>query len=125
MTFDLKTCAKTIIMILIMLIIGNLPPISQITELGMKILGVFIGIIFGWICIDILWVSLFGVVALSLTGYMPLLQILGAGIGNTTVDMILFSAIFAGLIEKTNCIQIVNKWLLTRKKLLKILGFYY
>ena len=112
-------------MILIILIIGNLPPISQITELGMKILGVFIGIIFGWICIDILWVSLFGVVALSLTGYMPLLQILGAGIGNTTVDMILFSAIFAGLIEKTNCIQIVNKWLLTRKKLLKILGFYY
>ena len=125
MTFDLKTCAKTIIMILIMLIIGNLPPISQITELGMKILGVFIGIIFVWICIDILWVSLFGVVALSLTVYMPLLQILGAGIGNTTVDMILFSAIFAGLIEKTNCIQIVNKWLLTRKKLLKILGFYY
>ncbi len=45
------------IMLVLMFGIGFLPPFGQITALGMKVLGCFLGIVYGWIFIDLLWVS--------------------------------------------------------------------
>ena len=61
-----------IVMFVLMIGIGLLPPFGQITELGMKILGIFIGIMYAWIFIDLLWPSLFGFFAIALTGYMDI-----------------------------------------------------
>lgn len=39
--------------------IGFLPPVGQISELGMRVLGVFVGTIFGWIFFEMVWPSFF------------------------------------------------------------------
>ena len=101
-------------MLAIMVIVDNLQPIGQITPLGMKVLGVFIGCIFGWITIDVLQISLFGFVAFALTGYTTVTQAIGNGLSNSSVILILFASLLAGVIEATNCVEIINKWLLTR-----------
>ena len=101
-------------MLALMVIIGNLQPFGQITPMGMKVLGVFVACIFGWITIDVLWISIFGFLAFSLTGYGSITQVIGAGLSNYTVILVLFSSLLAGVIESTNCVEIINKWLLTR-----------
>lgn len=97
-----------------MVIIGNLQPFGQITPMGMKVLGVFVACIFGWITIDVLWISIFGFLAFSLTGYGSITQVIGAGLSNYTVILVLFASLLAGVIESTNCVEIINKWLLTK-----------
>ena len=63
------TYVHAIIMFVIMFGVGTLPTFGQVTPLGMKILGVFLGTMYGWIFIDLLWPSLIGLVVLGLTEY--------------------------------------------------------
>ena len=60
------------IMFAIMFIVWNLPPFGMITELGMKVLGVFLGIVYGWIFIDLFWVSFMGFAMLDFQNLMQL-----------------------------------------------------
>lgn len=115
MFLDKKITINYIIMFLIMFIFNYIPPIGLITPLGMKILGVFIGAIYGWIMIDILPVTLISFIALALTNYKPIIELFTMAFTNTTIITILISVIFAGAITKTNCIDIVAKKLLTSK----------
>ena len=43
------------IMLAIILVIGNLPAPAPLTQLGMKMLGVFIGVLYGWTVAGLLW----------------------------------------------------------------------
>ena len=47
---------------------GFLPP-PGITEMGMNILGVFLGLLYGWSFIGFAWPSMICLVALGFTGY--------------------------------------------------------
>lgn len=76
-----------------------LPPFGQITALGMKVLGVFLGMIYGWIFVGLGWISLFGMLALAMTGYTSINEAVSQGIGNPTVLQILVGFIMAGVIE--------------------------
>ena len=77
------------IMLIIYGVFNIIPPISSITEMGMKVLGLTIALLYGWITIDLMWTSLLGFVLLQFTGYITLLPGLVAGLGNSTVMMIL------------------------------------
>ena len=41
-------------------VISVLPPFGQITALGMDVLAVFVMLVYGWIFVDLLWISLLG-----------------------------------------------------------------
>lgn len=56
------------IMITLMLCGSFLPTFGQITPLGMKVFGVFLGLLYGWVFVGILWPSVLGFFTLSLTG---------------------------------------------------------
>lgn len=118
--FDAKFYLKVAIMFVIMAVFWNIQPFGQITPMGMKILGVFIAVIYGWITLDIIWPSMIGFVAYSLTGYTSLMQALMTAFSHQTVVLVLISSILAGVIERTNCIGVLNKWLLTGKFVKKI-----
>ena len=45
----------SIIFLLITIGTGFLPTFGGITELGMKVLGVFLGLLYGWIFIGFIW----------------------------------------------------------------------
>lgn len=38
---------------------GFLPPIEPITPLGMRVVGIFIGAVYGWTTVNMLWPSVF------------------------------------------------------------------
>ena len=51
------------------------PGVLGITEQGMAILGCFIGAIYGWVLIDMLWPSVLALIGMGLTiGWTPMLQ---------------------------------------------------
>lgn len=66
--------------------VGFLSPFAQITELGMKVLGVFLGTIYAWLFISLSWPSLFALVALGVVGY-------GSGVNALFIEGISFQII--------------------------------
>ena len=94
---------------------GFLPPIEPITAMGMKVLGAFLGLLYGWMFIELGWPSLFGVLALSMSGCMTMDQILVAGIGSSTFSLVLFMLIFAALVDSVGGCQYIATYCITRK----------
>ena len=43
-----------------MIIVGMLPPFGSVTVAGMKVLGAFLGMMYGWIFCGYIWPSLLG-----------------------------------------------------------------
>lgn len=90
-----------VIMAMIPVIMGLLPAPAPITPYGMKVLGVFLSLIYGWTFINLLIPSLFGAVALALVGYGTVDQVFLAMFSNTTVFMMLFGVLCFGAIEQS------------------------
>ena len=47
-----------------------LPPFGGLNEISMQVIGVFVGVIYGWITLSIGWPSILGLVAFGLTDYV-------------------------------------------------------
>ena len=60
-----------------------IPGFAGITPLGMGILGSFLGAIYGWIAIDMLWPSIMALVGIGLSIGMN--QMYAASIGSMTI----------------------------------------
>lgn len=56
------------IAIMLTLIIGFhfLPPIGTITPVGMKILGIFLAMLYGWTICGMIWPSMLGMIAVPI-----------------------------------------------------------
>lgn len=65
LTMNKKNIFHWIAMILIMAVFYVIPAVGPVTPYGMKILGVFVGLIYGWTFIGMLAPSLAGVIALA------------------------------------------------------------
>ena len=109
----------TIIMFILMFGIGMLPTFGQVTPLGMKILGVFVGTLYGWLFIDLLWPSLIGLVALGMTGYTTVGEAFSEALSSSVGIQVIISCIFAGALSKIGAVDVINNWILTRKSLQK------
>ena len=105
----------SIIFVILIFGIGFLPPIGGITEMGMRVLGVFIGLLYGWIFIGFIWTSLFGMLALGLTGYDSIINVFSAGFGNATVLKVFFIFVFAGILQATDLTTYIANWCVSRK----------
>lgn len=90
-----------VITLLFMFGFGFLPPIDPITPLGMRLLGIFIGLIYAWTTTTMIWPSLFGLIAIILSGAADMKTVFADGFGNDTVVFILISFIFAAVVEST------------------------
>ncbi|MDO5537521.1 MAG: SLC13 family permease [Desulfovibrionaceae bacterium] len=117
-----KTSGKTLwyytaslIGILITFGFGYLPPIDPITPLGMKVLGIFLGMIFLWSFVSILWPSLLGIVALMLSGYAPVPKVLHMSFGDTVPTLVLFAMVLFGAIQHSGVTRYISRWFLTRR----------
>lgn len=93
---------KFAIMIGLMIGIGMLPPFGQITPMGMKILGVFVGTLFGWMFLDFVVSSTIGLIFLGLSGYTSIMGAFQAGISDTVVMNMLIAFGFVALLDELN-----------------------
>ena len=80
--------------LLIMFGFGQLPPVEPLTALGMRLIGIFLGLLYGWIFIDIVWPSMAGLLALMLVGGMKPVALLNRSFGDPIVVMMFFIFVF-------------------------------
>lgn len=106
---------KFAIMIGLMIGIGMLPPFGQITPMGMKILGVFVGTLFGWMFLDFVVSSTVGLIFLGLSGYTSIMGAFQAGISDTVVMNMLIAFGFVALLDELNLTGAMANWLLSLK----------
>lgn len=95
---------------------GYLEPWGSLEPVGMKVLGIFIGMLYGWTFIGFIWPSLLGAVALGLSGYAPMAEVIKNGMGDVTVTVfVLFLFIMAGYVDKVGLTSWIAHWFISRK----------
>lgn len=113
-----KYYMNSAICLVIMFGFGYLPPIDPITVLGMQILGIFLGMVYGWIFVGIAWPSLAGLIALMQTGYMTAGNVIKSSFGEANVVLMFFIFIFCGTFAHYGLSRIIAVWSITRKAVL-------
>ncbi len=105
-----------IIVFILMFGFRYIPPIGEITSVGMQVLGVFFGCLWGWIfCGSIGWPSLLGIVALGLTDYISMTDLFFSGFGSQNAVLVLCLLIITAFIEQAGLSNIIVNFMLTRK----------
>lgn len=113
---NLKKYVNPIIAIVLMLLGFIIPPPAPITEMGIAVVFIFIGMIWGWSTCGMLWPSLLGVIMLGFTGYAATPEAaLGLMLTNTTFIASLVGFILFAYINETNLLDVVSTWLVSRK----------
>ncbi len=98
-----------------MFLFGLIPPFGPLTPMGMQVLGIFIGMIWGWTIGETIWPSLLGLVLLGFTEGNTVMGILNTAFANTTLQQVLFSLLFCYGITACGLLELVAKWILSRK----------
>ena len=106
---------KSAIGIAIMLLFGYLPAFGAVSPLGMKVIGVYLGLIFLWSTVDMIWPSFVGLFILGLNGYSTIGGLISSGWGNATNVYIALICIFAYFIIKAGVSDIMVKSIVSRK----------
>lgn len=110
-----KKYIHLVIMIALTFIISFAPTFGTITRTGMKTLGVFVGVLYGWISFDLIIPSVFGYTALALLGVMNTTTALSSGIGNSNLVVVLVAMVFTGAIDSVGVTRFISNWLVSRK----------
>lgn len=110
-----KQIIHIIITIVLMFGIGLLPPVSQLTESGMKTLGILLGTVWGITFCQVAWPCLLGLAALFIYQVAPIGTIFSTGMGNDSVMTMIFFFMVAAVLEENGIVQFLSAWLLSRK----------
>ena len=114
---DTKYYIHSLIGITLMFGIGFLPPLEPITPLGMKFLGILIGLIYLWSLVEMLWPSVLGLVAIILTGQATGASITPQAFGTEMIWLVVLSMAVVFSLTGTGMFDYVTNWVLTRKSL--------
>jgi len=107
---------KVVIGLFLMFFFGRVfAPIEPITEVGMQVVGVFLGLIWLWCFVGFLWPSLLGIVAFTLTDLVTFAQVGTMSFGNGVAILLLFSMILFGSPQHVGATKYITRWFLTRK----------
>ncbi len=107
---------NTIITIVLMFGFGFLPPIGSITPIGMKVLGVFLGLVYGYSACDIIWPSLMAILAFGLCGYTTMGAAITSMMGHNVVFQTIVGFISAGALNYYG----FGKWFVRKTLSMKI-----
>lgn len=96
---------------------GFLPAPAPITPVGMKMIGIFLGLIYGWTFSSLAWPSLMGAFALTAQQIVTMKEFLPLSFANDTFVFLIFAFIFTAALEETGVCQYLANWCITRKVL--------
>jgi Di- and tricarboxylate transporters len=85
------------------------------THMGMIVLGLFLGAIYGWCTTNMIWPSCVALTWLGFSGYLKVGEAWTAGWGNATVIFCLFLMIIAALMEDSGLTSYLANWAISRK----------
>ena len=106
---------NTVIMFALMFGIGQLPPFGQVTPLGMQVLGIFVGVLYGWCTVSLLWPSLLGMVAIGSTAFCTMEEAFSMGFGDDIPLMIIVVYVLAAYLEESGLCKYIANWFISRK----------
>lgn len=106
-----------VISLAIMILFKFVVPASDpLTPLGVEVIGIFLGMLYGWlIANDSFWPSIFGLILLGLSDYSTVGGVLKDGFGNSTVLLIFFFYAFTNIISSAGITEYVARWIVSRK----------
>lgn len=81
---------------LLMFGFGFLPPFATLTPVGMRLLGIFLGVIYGYSTCEIVWPSLMAMVAFGISGYTTMNAAIASMLGHPVVFQVLTQYFVAG-----------------------------
>lgn len=106
----------------IMILFPMLPPIEPITQVGMKVLGAFVGMVFLWSTVDMIWPSMLGLVLIAIsgytgdvTGYAAMKLVMKEAFGSDTMIGLTFAMILFGGVEYVGCTKYFIRFFMTKK----------
>lgn len=94
---------------------GFLPPFSTLTPIGMRVLGVFLGVVYGYSTCDIIWPSLFAVLAFGLSGYTTMGAAITSMMGHNVVFQSIVGFVSAGSLIYYGFGKWFVRWSLSKK----------
>ena len=90
-------------------------PVYPLTEVGMQVLGVFVGVIWLWCFVGFLWPSLLALAAFGLTDFASFGQVLTSSFGSSVPVLLLFSMVLFGSPQHVGATKYITRFFLTRK----------
>lgn len=103
---------------LAIMILGRFIPLGilpGITEIGLQVVGVFVGTLYLWTTIDPTVASLTSVFMLAFTDYGTTAAVFATCFGNVTVVQLMFLMMFMGGLTHRKLTLYIARWLMTRK----------
>lgn len=113
--FDIKALFHIAVFLGITFLFGKITPIAPLTPYGMNVIGVFIGVLYAWIFIDIMWPSMIGLLAVILLGVMTPQDLFNKGFGDPVVVMMVFIFVFCAAVNHHGLSRFISLWFITRK----------
>lgn len=113
---DLLYWINVAITVILMFGIGYLEPWGSLEQIGMKVLAIFIGLLYGWTTLGFVFPSMLGMLALALSGAYTMDGVFTAGFGaaqNTVYCILIF--IFAAYMDHCGLSHIIANWFISRK----------
>ena len=95
--------------------IGFIPPVSELTVSGMKILGILVGTIYGVSFCATAWPCLLAMGAMIILGIAPIGTILSTGLGSDSIMLMIFFFAFTAVLEKNKITEFIATFLISRK----------
>ncbi len=92
-----------------------LPAPAPITPYGMKIIGIFLGIIYLWTTDDILWSSILGLIAMVCLGIFSGNALTQAAFGQSLLIMMLFTLAVIFCMDKSGLFGWIANWMMRLK----------
>ena len=90
-----------LIVLLLMFAFRFIPAPAPITTYGMTVLGIFLGVIYGWSFCGLLWPSLLALVAMGVSQYGNEMSVWATAFGNSTAVLVLVSMLLFGALQAT------------------------
>ena len=105
----------SVIVIAFMFGFRYLPSIAELSPIGMQALGIFLGTLYGWTFVDMMWPSLLCLLAVVLTGNGTIASVFQAGFGANVTTMTIFILALAAYFEQSGLTGWLANWFLSRK----------
>ena len=102
----------------IMIVFQYLPipfPDGTVTKTGQQILGIFIGTLYMWTTVDVLWGSLIGAFFVGISSYAPMPQVLNEYFGSTVFVQLFFLMMVIQCLVDKKITTYMGRFFLSRK----------
>lgn len=115
MSKSVKLGIDVVIMLIIMVVFSLIEPFGSISPLGMKVLGIFIAMLYCWTMQSCIWPSFVGIIALLSIGSTTAAELWAGGMGSTTMALMFMIMAFMALVDSSGVMAFFANWLISRK----------